>query len=364
MRINPTIISTSNLFDKMSVQKGREFHFEQNTYNGNARRNNSSVSVSNIIYSHIPNKLCQVYFMSNVIPVKSGRIDYGNKLYEGVFNAVCIQTQKVRADAKWISLDGKDLSNYIFNKSNFYKAGFDDTKLFNTSFEKSDLYGASFISSKTKNTNFRHSILAFANFNGGEFGPNTDMSGANIISTDFSNTSFEHIKLNNAIYNSNTILPKDITQFDKNHMILIEDGANLSNMGNRLVGSKLRNMKLANMNFENSSLKNSDLKRVLFKDSNLKNADLTGAYGRKLILINSQFNDAIMRKINLDDAELIDVDLTNTDLRGAILTCKKFKNIDLKGARYDQFTLFNEGFDPKTYGMVKEISGSNIYTKL
>lgn len=194
---------------------------------------NFSNSFSNSKTNHpkIPASLYKVYFTGSFNPTNSKRvyIDYGNRLYEGVAT-VGKELPRLRANAKKINLEDKDLSNYIFRKSSFYKSKLQGTKLFNTDFENSNLYGANLRRTKTSNTNFRHTFLADADFSGAEFGNNTDMSGANIIGADFSNTSAATVNFENAIYNETTILPKDISSLDLDEMILIKDGVDLSNI--------------------------------------------------------------------------------------------------------------------------------------
>ena len=44
--------------------------------------------------------------------------------------------------------------------------------------------------------------------------------------------------------------------------------------------------------------------------------------------------------------------MKNSNLRGAILTWNDAQNVNLEGATYDQYTLFNEGFNPNAHKMV------------
>jgi uncharacterized protein YjbI with pentapeptide repeats len=51
---------------------------------------------------------------------------------------------------------------------------------------------------------------------------------------------------------------------------------------------------------------------------------------------------------------LADADLRNANLKGANLREVNLTNADLKGARSDAATLWPDGFDPETAGVVVE----------
>jgi hypothetical protein len=58
--------------------------------------------------------------------------------------------------------------------------------------------------------------------------------------------------------------------------------------------------------------------------------------------------------IRLPHADLNDADLTEANLRGTVLADADLRNANLKGARSDAATLWPDGFDPETAGVVVE----------
>ena len=71
------------------------------------------------------------------------------------------------------------------------------------------------------------------------------------------------------------------------------------------------------------------------------------------------------RKMSLNDLSekvgVSNVNLSNANLRGAILTWDTAQNVNLDNATYDQFTVFNHGFNPDAHNMFFEKSSLAYY---
>lgn len=66
-------------------------------------------------------------------------------------------------------------------------------------------------------------------------------------------------------------------------------------------------------------------------------------------------------KQKLPKARTILAKLNNANLRGAILTWNTAQNVNLDNATYDQFTVFNHGFNPNAHNMFFEESSLAYY---
>lgn len=112
-----------------------------------------------------------------------------------------------------------------------------------------------------------------------------------------------------------------------------------------LVGADLSHSKL-----DWAYLPSADLRRVNFSRASLHGANLSGAN-----LCGANFEKTSMMGVNLEGADLADAyfcgaylpgaRLQEADLRFAIL-----EDVKLRYARYDETTLWPEGFDPKAAG--------------
>ena len=93
----------------------------------------------------------------------------------------------------------------------------------------------------------------------------------------------------------------------------------------------------------------------------MKKTNLKRAYARKAEIIDTNISGANLKQVNLDKAYLKNVDLSNANLRGAILTWDTAQNVNLDNATYDQFTVFNHGFNPDAHNMFFEKSSLAYY---
>jgi hypothetical protein len=121
----------------------------------------------------------------------------------------------------------------------------------------------------------------------------------------------------------------------------------------RLGGAQLELAKLSRANLSLACLQ-----RVNLQVADLREADLRGA-----VLTGSNMSRAILRSANLGMALLDNADLREADLEGAILFRARLqganlakavlRDADLDKATFDGLTVFPEGFDPDSSGMVR-----------
>ena len=337
-----------------------------------AAKNNANAAVlnqrENVEFAKIPVANYQVAFMGAKYNNPNSRrkyVDYGSNLYAGPQSASTnlknpYSVDRHRAKAKKVQLDNADLSNYNFEKANFYRACLQGASLKNTNFEKANLYGVNMRGIKTEDTKFQHANLNQADFIGAKFGRRTDMSGANVCGANFYNTDLSYVNLRNSLYDETTNFPDGFNPSSKK-MFLLTDGVNLSNLDKELEFAKMRFMFLHDVSFENSSLKRADLRSMDMTGGNFKNTNMSRAYALEMIARDCSFKNAKMKQTNFDGAIFENVDMSDADLRGAIFTFESAKNLNLEGTRYDQFTMFNDDFNPKAHGMVYEESNPRVY---
>jgi len=307
---------------------------------------------------------------------KRERVDFGDRLYEGVNEYFGVRNAvfRTRAKAEYVDLNGKNLTNYCFAKSDLYKADMTDAILDYANFSNCNMWGASLRGAKIGDTIFDHANLCDAQFNDAKFSGNTTMTGANIMGADFRGTDLTDVDMTDAIYNETTIFPSGMPEDKFDNMILLRDGADFSlpqkpedgkdelkDKRHRFDYAKIRFLTVKDVNFENNSLKRIDFKKSSLTNCNFKNAELARAYLKGTEINNCDFSGAKLKQVNFNDAQLTDVDMTRANLRGAILTYKSAENLNLTGAIYDQYTKFNDGFDPEKHGMIYEMSNLAVY---
>lgn len=104
-------------------------------------------------------------------------------------------------------------------------------------------------------------------------------------------------------------------------------------------GSKLKGADLSGANFTEANLSGSDMRFVDLSSANLRNANLRG----------TNFYEGNFRDADLTDANLDYATLFGADLRGANLTGASLHMATLKGVKYDNDTIWPEGF-PGRFG--------------
>lgn len=111
--------------------------------------------------------------------------------------------------------------------------------------------------------------------------------------------------------------------------------------GANLRGAYLEGANLADANLEDASLADAYLERVSLKRANLKSAYLEGAY-----LVNANLEGANLRGADLTNADLYHANLEGANLEGANLEGADLEDADLEGVKYDNKTVWPEGFSP------------------
>lgn len=120
-------------------------------------------------------------------------------------------------------------------------------------------------------------------------------------------------------------------------------------------GADLSNTNFYEVNFTGANLSKANLSKAEWPGSNLFDADLTGAVLvdayltdinlSKANLISADLEGANLNNANLSDANFTAVNLKNARLAGANLSGAGLTDAKLQGARYDETTVWPNGFD-------------------
>ena len=106
---------------------------------------------------------------------------------------------------------------------------------------------------------------------------------------------------------------------------------------------------------ENADLRGADFEGADLKDANLRYANLSGADLRGADLGGAKLIAADLGGADIKGANLGGADLGRADLRGADLEGAYLKGANLEGAKYDDKTIWPEGYTPPTNAInVKE----------
>ena len=128
-------------------------------------------------------------------------------------------------------------------------------------------------------------------------------------------------------------------------------GADLyhANLGRaNLEEADLQRADLAHANLRGADLNHADLNNASLRDADLQGADLQGAFLVRADLYEADLQGADLQGADLERAHLRDARLQHANLRGANL-----QGAWLEEARYNDNTLFPEGFNPQQRGMVR-----------
>ncbi len=104
---------------------------------------------------------------------------------------------------------------------------------------------------------------------------------------------------------------------------------------------------MAGANLRGSNLRDADLRDAYLAGANLRDAYLAGANLRDANLRDADLRDAYLAGANLGGAYLRGADLRGAHLRGANLG-----GAYLRGASANRFTVWPDGFDPATKGVI------------
>ena len=164
------------------------------------------------------------------------------------------------------------------------------------------------------------------------------LGGAHLIGASLNDAKLSYADLSNARLNSAYL----------NHADLVF--ANLTN-------TDLHSAYLTNALLAKADLSNANLGWTTLVDANFSKADLSGADFHMAILNNTDFRGSDLRgAILLYDAISTDDDFQilyeiSLDVQGARRRTN-WGSADFRGATYDDETIFPEGFDPESRGMV------------
>jgi len=114
-------------------------------------------------------------------------------------------------------------------------------------------------------------------------------------------------------------------------------------IGTDLRGAVLCKSDLSDTNFEEASL----------ITAFLMNASLQRASLRKCRAIGCKFDFADLRNADLDGSDVWDASFDHARLQGTRLTCQRIDSASFAGAEFDNKTIFPDGFDPKSRGLVR-----------
>ena len=300
-----------------------------------------------------------VSFKGKIIPgINTARkfIDYGD-----IFKpeAYLVKENLHKAKSTLAKLMNANLSKTNLSKSVFQCANFTGANLTGTNFENSSLDGSKFVDVITDDTNFKTTYLVSSIFDG-KFGVRTNLEKANIIRADFKNADMDNIILSGAIYDYLTEFPNGFNPQDKKMFLYKEKGFNFTEDMN-LERMKLRYLTFEDANFREAGLKRADFKGCNFTNCNMRNTDMTRVYAKEATLDNCDLRSSELKQLNLNKAYLRNVDMGNCNLRGAILTWRNAQNVNLAGSTYDQYTLFNSGFNPEAHDMIYKESSLAYY---
>jgi len=131
-----------------------------------------------------------------------------------------------------------------------------------------------------------------------------------------------------------------------------KDLSGLNLRGADLSGVKFDQMDISATNLRGANLSHARFTGVSCEESDLSDANLSGSY-----LYDTDLKETFMLRANLSGAELRAVDLEYTSLyeailNGANLSSAKIYYTDLRKAKYDDETIWPEGFDPQDAGAV------------
>ena len=119
-----------------------------------------------------------------------------------------------------------------------------------------------------------------------------------------------------------------------------------------LRGAELSGAYLSGVDLFAANLVAADLRGADLGGANLSTADLSGADLSGANLFGADLSDAELGGADLSGANLRGAEMGGADLKGANL-----READLNEVRYDDYTVWPEGFDPGLVGAIHAIRG-------
>ena len=237
-----------------------------------------------------------------------------------------------------------DMQNSVFDGSEMEKAVFDFCILNNTSFKNANLERAC----------FKNSDLQDAKF----CGPNTNLQYANFIGANLSGTDIAELapgQLENALFSPSTTLPEDMTVEDAKRlgMVYVVEEVDFSEYN--LYGINFKNFKFSQYGIN-------DFTKANFERANLHQTSFDGAILEGCNFDKASLKYSSLKNANCKGASFVGTSMLEADIEGADFTCADLCGANLKGvklnektiftqAKYDENTLFPDGFSPAKHGM-------------
>lgn len=286
-----------------------------------------------------------------------------------------------------VDWSGKDLGsaklvNSSARQSNMSGVNFNGSDLSGIDLAGSNLKSADFSQAKLIGANLENTYLSGAIFNG------TDLTGASLISADLTGAVLTSSRLTSVKFDRSRLINADLSQLDLAGSYMIEatmTGCKLNRAN--LAGSLLDKADLSGADMRYTDLHGAWINLGMLVGATLHDADLSGASLIGADLTGANLNRASLAGANLVGAVLRGVDLRGADLRDAelIATAELLdrKNLDddeltrlseaqwnklalgnaiLDGARYDNQTLWPEGFTPPSSMIYQSEDDENSMT--
>ena len=297
---------------------------------------------------------------SNFTPSQIRDFDFGAVDFRGVdLSGFDLEGANLSGvDLRGVNLEGVNLSKSNLKEANLQnvnlkKAKFIDANLSGVNLKRADLSGADLSGANLSGVdlsganleganlieaNLERAKLATANLEGAE------LRGANLSKASFYEANLEGAKLEGAyLYRASLVNAK-------------LEGANLE-------GANLTRAWFIYANLTRSKLATANLEGVSFYGANLSGVNLRRANLRGVDLSEANLSGANLNKANLHFADLEGANLSGANLSGVNLRRVVLHFANLSGVKYDDSTLFPEGFN---MGSIKESiqfrSGGNVDT--
>ena len=120
----------------------------------------------------------------------------------------------------------------------------------------------------------------------------------------------------------------------------------------KLDWADLSSSQMQGANLFKANLIGSVLNHAILKEANLAEATLNGAIMQNIDLTRANLSKADMNWVDLSQANLTDANLQRARLGWAKLTDAKLDGADLSGVRYNEHTVWPEGFSPEEAGCI------------
>jgi len=340
-RINHLLCSYSCNFNLSFIKlKFAENEYFSHIFCYRADMCNASLCYINLSYADLRNA-----------NLRSADLSYANLHYTCLQQADLFGAKLNSADLSYADLRGSllsrtDLRNADLNYADLCCADLENANLSCANLCDADLGHASLNGADLRKADLRRAILS-----GVDLCPvdlrGADLSGADLRNVDLSRANLLGVKLNE-VNLCGTVLKRfnfsnaDFYSSDMSCADLTDANFSNANLGN----SDLSNTNFSNANFNEAVLRYADLNGTNLTRANLCVADLSRTDLNYATLNNATLNYADLSYADLRKADLSNADLRDTNFRGADLS-----NTILRNAKYNDMTIFPDGFIPEDHEM-------------